>query len=153
MEEFVIKKIKVEVEIKPIFSDKLKGFLFLPEASRYHQGRESISEYMNSEDGFIAFKTENIMLFLNKNSIKLITIKNKEEEESLYTNLVYKEEKCNIRFIDGNEIECKIRFDPNTFHNRIYDFLNHSPNFINGIMNDELILINKNCIVEIKLKG
>ncbi len=153
MEDFVIKKVKVEIDIIPLFSDKLTGFLFLPEASRFHQGRETLYEYMNSADEFIAFKNENGLHFFKKSSIKMITIKNKEEEEALYTNVVYKEENCNIRFIDGDRIECKIRFDPNTFHNRIYDFLNHSPTFINGLINDELILLNKNCIIEIKLKG
>lgn len=153
MEDFVIKKVRVEVELYPVFRDNMKGFLFLSEMSRYHQGRESLFEYMNSNEEFIAFKTKEDISFFNKDSIKMIKIINKEEEQALYTNFVEKEEDCIIIFTDGKEIECKIRFDPNTYHNRIYDFLHHSQKFINAIMNDELILINKNCIVQIILKG
>jgi|GEM_PF-1147446 len=152
MQDFVIKKLQVPVEISTLSGLKLSGVFFLPETSRYHVGRETIEEYMNSQESFVVFRMDEETIFFNKDAIKMIKVLKKEEEENLYPNISYREEECLIKFRDGEEINCKIRYEIDKFHNRIYDFLNHSENFFIGIYDSDFYLLNKKCIVEIKLR-
>ena len=147
-DEFYLQKVRSFTRIFLLNGSKLEGDLFLSPTSRYHQRRESVQEFMNSQSPFFILKEVNKVHFINKSHIKYMIIYD-EEEKSFVKSESTKESKVNVSFITGDSIECVIPYEPQIYRPRLSDFLCEVDRFFYVYMDKDLLLLRRDSILSI----
>jgi hypothetical protein len=127
MQELAVERKTVEVAIRFLGQEVVRGHLFLALMAKSHSGGETVLDLMNEPEPFFVLKVEGQppVRMVNKERIIEVEVSVQPEGEQS----VSKEEDMTLMFQDGFSLSGTARVELPPAKSRLIDFLNNSERF------------------------
>lgn len=152
MRELAVEKRTVEVAVRFLGQEVVRGHLFLSPLAKGHVGQETVLDQMNEPEPFFVLRVEGEppVRLVNKDQVMEIEVDSAEAGISSEASAtVAKEEKMSISFRDGLVLEGKALVEMPPTKSRLIDFLNHSERFFVLLGKDSAHIVNRRHIIQI----
>lgn len=148
MQELAVERKTVEVAIRFLGQEVVRGHLFLALMAKSHAGPETVLDLMNEPEPFFVLKVEGQppVRMVNKERIVEVEVSGQPEEEPS----VSKEEEMTLMFQDGFSLSGTARVELPPAKSRLIDFLNNSDRFFELRDGGALHIVNRKHISHVK---
>ena len=151
MNEYKIEKSLFLVKVFFLDGTIKEGSVYLSLHAARHEGRETVSDFLNQKEQFISinFKEEQIRL-INKTHIIMMSFP--LCKENIENSVPYYVAEVQIDLDNNTQKEGSFVFQLPDHLTRVKDFLNHADVFVELRTDTEIYLINKNHILSVREK-
>lgn len=148
MQELAVERRTVEVAIRFLGQEVVRGHLFLALMAKSHAGPETVLDLMNEPEPFLVLKVEGQppVRMINKERVIEIEASVQPEEDQA----VGKEEDMALMFQDGFSLSGTARVELPPTKSRLIDFLNHTERFFELRDGGSLHIVNRKHISHVK---
>lgn len=153
MNRYRVPKQRVPVRLSFRGQPEERVHLFLSELAETHAGRERPSDLLDRAEAFIAVQSEGGQVdVLCRDALAFLTVPAALESEGADAPELADETRVQltISLDDGREVGGTARYRLPESARRLQDFLNQEEAFLRLERDDEVVLVNKRCIVRVR---
>ena len=119
MSEFRVEKLRHDLELTLVTSERMLGTVFLEPIARNHAGAQDPRELLNDDDAFLPFESGGALILIAKDQVKLV--KYPQGREPLPLRMT----EARVILSDGQMVDGQIVIEARTEADRLLDHLNH----------------------------